>query len=51
MRVSSGSRIAVVALMAVCALALSGCGWVVMDPSGDVAKQQAQLIWIATGLN
>ena len=46
----SGSRIAVILLVAVCTLTLSGCGWVVMEPSGDIAKQQAQLIWIATGL-
>ena len=30
--------------------ALSGCGWVVMEPSGDIAKQEAQLIYIATFL-
>ncbi len=33
-----------------CVLALGGCDWVVMEPSGDVARQQAQLIWIATWL-
>lgn len=36
--------------MVVWVLGLSGCGWVVMEPSGDVAKQQAQLIWISTWL-
>lgn len=31
-------------------LALSGCDWVVMNPSGDVAAQQRDLILISTGL-
>lgn len=30
--------------------ALTGCDMVVMDPSGDVAKQEAWLIWVSTGL-
>ncbi|MDX1528366.1 MAG: ubiquinol oxidase subunit II [Gammaproteobacteria bacterium] len=29
------------------AIILSGCEWVVMEPSGDVARQEAQLIWIS----
>lgn len=29
---------------------LSGCDWVVMNPSGDVAKQEAWLIWLSTFL-
>ena len=29
---------------------LGGCDWVVMSPAGDVARQQADLILIATGL-
>ena len=41
---------AFVAATAACVLILGGCDWVVMDPSGDVARQQAQLIWIATWL-
>jgi cytochrome o ubiquinol oxidase subunit 2 len=32
------------------ALALSGCDWVVMSPSGDIAVQQRDLILISTGL-
>ena len=33
-----------------CLLTLSGCDLVVMNPSGDIARQQASLIWIATWL-
>ena len=29
---------------------LSGCNWVLMSPSGDVAMQQRDLILISTGL-
>lgn len=32
------------------AVALSGCNMVVMNPSGDVARQQANLVLISTGL-
>ncbi|WP_420140301.1 ubiquinol oxidase subunit II [Sphingomonas sp.] len=32
------------------AVALSGCGLVVMDPAGDVARQQSNLILWSTGL-
>ena len=31
-------------------LALGGCDWVVMNPSGDIAAQQRDLIIIATVL-
>jgi cytochrome o ubiquinol oxidase subunit 2 len=31
-------------------LALSGCNWVVMNPSGDIANQQRDLILISTAL-
>ncbi len=41
-------KFAIAVMSGVCLLGLSGCDWVVMDPSGDVARQQAQLIWIAT---
>ena len=34
----------------VLAASLSGCNWVVMNPSGDVALQQRDLILISTGL-
>lgn len=29
---------------------LSGCDWVVLNPSGDVARQQANLVLVSTGL-
>ncbi len=32
------------------ALVLSGCDWVVMRPSGDIAMQQRDLILVSTGL-
>ena len=32
------------------ALLTSGCNWVVMSPSGDIAVQQRDLVLIATGL-
>ena len=39
------------AVLAICCLVpLAGCGTVVMDPAGDVARQEAHLIWWATGL-
>jgi cytochrome o ubiquinol oxidase subunit 2 len=31
-------------------LLLGGCNWVVLNPSGDVARQQATMVEIATGL-
>ena len=31
-------------------LLLGGCNWVVLNPSGDVARQQASMVEIATGL-
>ncbi|MEM7194022.1 MAG: ubiquinol oxidase subunit II [Pseudomonadota bacterium] len=37
-------------LILICLFVLGGCDLVVMNPSGDVARQQASLIWIATGL-
>lgn len=41
-------RTAAVALLA--PVLLGGCDWVVMNPSGDVARQQAHLILWSTGL-
>lgn len=38
------------ALLGLTAWLLSGCDWVVMNPSGDIARQQADLILIATFL-
>ncbi|WP_101927080.1 MULTISPECIES: ubiquinol oxidase subunit II [Luteimonas] len=38
-----------IALLSV-ALLLSGCDWVVMRPSGDIAMQQRDLILVSTGL-
>lgn len=38
------------AAVATAALALTGCDLVVMNPAGDVARQQAQLILWSTGL-
>ncbi len=32
------------------ALAVSGCDWVVMSPSGDIATQQRDLVLVSTGL-
>ncbi|WP_380787802.1 COX aromatic rich motif-containing protein [Sphingomonas sp. R86521] len=32
------------------ALAVSGCDWVVMSPSGDIAVQQRDLVLVSTGL-
>jgi len=32
------------------ALPLTGCNWVVMNPSGDIAVQQRDLILISTAL-
>jgi cytochrome o ubiquinol oxidase subunit 2 len=32
------------------ALTVSGCDWVVMSPSGDIAVQQRDLVLVATGL-
>ena len=32
------------------ALLISGCNWVVMSPSGDIAVQQRDLVLISTGL-
>ena len=45
---SRRNRIAYSLLLLAAALALSGCEWVVMNPSGDVARQQADLIIIAS---
>lgn len=42
------SRLVAILLLLASVLALSGCNWVVMDPSGDIAKQQAFLITIST---
>jgi cytochrome o ubiquinol oxidase subunit 2 len=38
-------RCAIVPLLA---LPLAGCDWVVLNPSGDVARQQGDLVIIAT---
>ncbi len=46
----NGFRIAIAVIGSALVLALGGCDWVVLEPSGDVARQQAQLIWIATWL-
>ncbi len=46
----NGFRLAIAVIGGVAVLSLGGCEMVVMDPSGDVARQQAQLIWIATWL-
>ena len=49
MRLSPGRcRAAAIALLA--PVLLGGCDWVVMNPSGDVARQQANLILWSTGL-
>jgi cytochrome o ubiquinol oxidase subunit 2 len=32
------------------AAALSGCNWVVLNPAGDVARQQANLVMVSTAL-
>ncbi len=42
------SRLVAILLLLASVLALSGCNWVVMNPSGDIAKQQAFLITIST---
>ena len=44
---TGGLRAAAILLGSVLAIILSGCEWVVMEPSGDVARQEAQLIWIS----
>ncbi len=46
---SSASRSVSVPVILFSALfILSGCDWVVMNPSGDVARQEAWLIWLST---
>ncbi len=42
------NRLVTSLLLLVNTLTLSGCNWVVMNPSGDIAKQQAFLITIST---
>jgi cytochrome o ubiquinol oxidase subunit 2 len=44
------SRLKLWLVAAPLALLTSGCDWVVMSPSGDVAVQQRDLVLIATGL-
>lgn len=41
-------RCAIVPLLA---LPLAGCDWVVLNPSGDVARQQGDLVVVATLLD
>lgn len=41
-------RVFIYGLMLVSLFVLSGCDWIVMNPSGDVAKQEAWLIWVST---
>ncbi len=43
-------RIPLRAVLPVAALPLAGCDWVVMNPSGDIARQQAQLVVTSTAL-
>jgi cytochrome o ubiquinol oxidase subunit II len=44
------SRLKAFAAFAVLPLLLGGCGMTVLDPAGDVARQQGQLVMISTGL-
>jgi len=44
----SRSQIVTSSSLLVTVLVLSGCDWVVMNPSGDIAKQQAFLISLST---
>ena len=46
-RLIQASRTASVAPLA---FALSGCDWVVLNPAGDVARQQANLVLLSTAL-
>ena len=46
--VPTNNRLVAILLLLTSTLALSGCNWVVMDPSGDIAKQQAFLITLST---
>jgi len=43
-------RAAALAVAGVAALLLAGCGGPVLDPAGDIARQQRNLIFISTGL-
>jgi cytochrome o ubiquinol oxidase subunit 2 len=45
----SGRTLRIASILAV-SLLLSGCNWVVLNPAGDVARQQAELVEIATVL-
>jgi cytochrome o ubiquinol oxidase subunit 2 len=52
-KTSSGRRIGHVlraGAVLLAALALSGCDWVVMNPAGDIARQQANLVLVSTAL-
>ncbi len=47
-QIPTKSRLVASLLVLVSILALSGCDWVVMNPSGDIAKQEAFLLTLST---